>query len=162
MLFWLALLISSIAVQTRRLHDTNRSGWWLGAFYLIYAVYLMLLLASVGSVMGAAMTGVQPDPSQAFGPMFIVTMIVALAMFVYAIVLLVFYCQEGISRRQSLRSGSLCDRQSRASVRLMQDVSPLEWAVRPFRKYADFTGRAPRAEYWWFYLGTVVVQISLA
>lgn len=95
MLFWLALLIPSIAVQTRRLHDTNRSGWWLGAFYLIYAVYLMLLLASVGSVMGAAMTGVQPDPSQAFGPMFIVTMVVALAMFVYAIVLLVFYCQEG-------------------------------------------------------------------
>lgn len=43
----------------------------------------------------------------------------------------------------------------------MQDVSPLEWAVRPFRKYADFTGRAPRAEYWWFYLGTVVVQIPL-
>jgi uncharacterized membrane protein YhaH (DUF805 family) len=95
MLAWLALLIPSIAVQTRRLHDTNRSGWWLGAFYLIYAVYLVLLLGTVGSVMGAAMTGAQPDPSQAIGPMFIVTMIVGLAMFVYAIVLLVFYCQEG-------------------------------------------------------------------
>jgi uncharacterized membrane protein YhaH (DUF805 family) len=44
----------------------------------------------------------------------------------------------------------------------MQDVSPLEWAVRPIRKYADFTGRAPRAEYWWFYLATVVVQIPLS
>src|SRR6478672_270154 len=43
----------------------------------------------------------------------------------------------------------------------MHDVSPIEWAVRPFRKYADFTGRAPRAEYWWFYLATVVVQIPL-
>jgi uncharacterized membrane protein YhaH (DUF805 family) len=43
----------------------------------------------------------------------------------------------------------------------MDDVSPLEWAVRPIRKYADFTGRAPRAEYWWFYLATVVVQIPL-
>jgi uncharacterized membrane protein YhaH (DUF805 family) len=43
----------------------------------------------------------------------------------------------------------------------MDEVSPLEWAVRPFRKYADFTGRAPRAEYWWFYLATVVIQIPL-
>lgn len=39
----------------------------------------------------------------------------------------------------------------------MDDVSPLEWAVRPVRKYADFTGRAPRAEYWWFYLAAMVV-----
>ena len=43
----------------------------------------------------------------------------------------------------------------------MNDISPLEWAVRPIKKYAVFTGRAPRAEYWWFYLATVVVQIPL-
>ena len=43
----------------------------------------------------------------------------------------------------------------------MDDISPLEWAIRPMRKYAVFTGRAPRAEYWWFYLATVVVQIPL-
>ncbi len=29
LLFWLAVLIPSIAVAIRRLHDTNRSGWWL-------------------------------------------------------------------------------------------------------------------------------------
>ena len=43
----------------------------------------------------------------------------------------------------------------------MDDISPLEWAIRPMRKYAVFTGRAPRAEYWWFYLATVVIQIPL-
>ena len=43
----------------------------------------------------------------------------------------------------------------------MDDISPLEWAVRPMRKFAVFTGRAPRAEYWWFYLATVIVQIPL-
>nr|NUR38199.1 DUF805 domain-containing protein [Sphingomonas sp.] len=43
----------------------------------------------------------------------------------------------------------------------MQDLSPVEWAVRPFKKFAVFSGRAPRAEYWWFYLGTVIVQIPL-
>jgi uncharacterized membrane protein YhaH (DUF805 family) len=31
-------------------------------------------------------------------------------------------------------------------------MTPIDWATRPLKKYADFTGRAPRAEYWWFYL----------
>jgi uncharacterized membrane protein YhaH (DUF805 family) len=31
-------------------------------------------------------------------------------------------------------------------------MSPIDWAMRPLQKYADFAGRAPRAEYWWFYL----------
>jgi len=29
-------------------------------------------------------------------------------------------------------------------------MSPLAWAIRPLRRYADFTGRSSRAEYWWF------------
>lgn len=28
-LLWLVLLIPSLAIQVRRLHDTNRSGWWI-------------------------------------------------------------------------------------------------------------------------------------
>jgi uncharacterized membrane protein YhaH (DUF805 family) len=28
-LFWLAFLLPSLAVGVRRLHDTDRSGWWL-------------------------------------------------------------------------------------------------------------------------------------
>ena len=43
----------------------------------------------------------------------------------------------------------------------MHDLNPLEWAVLPLRKYADFSGRAPRAEYWWFYLGSVIVSFGL-
>lgn len=31
-------------------------------------------------------------------------------------------------------------------------MSPTDWAFRPLKKYASFAGRAPRAEYWWFYL----------
>jgi len=31
--------------------------------------------------------------------------------------------------------------------------------MRPLKKYADFSGRAPRAEYWWFYLLTVVAYL---
>ncbi len=33
--------------------------------------------------------------------------------------------------------------------------SAFQWGIEPLRKYARFTGRAPRAEYWWFYLLTM-------
>jgi|SRR6185369_3820117 uncharacterized membrane protein YhaH (DUF805 family) len=40
----------------------------------------------------------------------------------------------------------------------MQELNPFEWAALPLKKFAIFSGRAPRAEYWWFYLGTVIVS----
>jgi uncharacterized membrane protein YhaH (DUF805 family) len=44
----------------------------------------------------------------------------------------------------------------------MDQPSPLEWALLPLKKYAVFNGRAPRAEYWWFYLATIIAGIPLA
>jgi uncharacterized membrane protein YhaH (DUF805 family) len=44
----------------------------------------------------------------------------------------------------------------------VRELSPVDWAVLPLKKYAVFSGRAPRAEYWWFYLGTLVVSIPLS
>lgn len=39
-----------------------------------------------------------------------------------------------------------------------QAMTPIDWAKRPvLEKYADFTGRAPRAEYWWYVLGIIIV-----
>ncbi len=29
-------------------------------------------------------------------------------------------------------------------------MTPIDWALLPLKKYADFSGRAPRAEYWWY------------
>lgn len=43
----------------------------------------------------------------------------------------------------------------------METRNPVEWAILPLKKFATFSGRAPRAEYWWFYLGTMVIQIPL-
>lgn len=43
----------------------------------------------------------------------------------------------------------------------MHDLSPIDWAVRPLKRYADFEGRAPRAEYWWFVLFQWLVLIAL-
>lgn len=88
-LFWLALLIPTIAVQVRRVHDLNRSGWWIGGFYALYAVYMATTFGTVFAAAGAA------DPSQVNVGSMIGTMILGLAFMIYAIALLVFFCLPG-------------------------------------------------------------------
>lgn len=34
-----------------------------------------------------------------------------------------------------------------------------EWMTLPLRRYAEFSGRSPRAEYWWFALFTLLANI---
>lgn len=50
MLFSLAVVIPSISVTVRRLHDTGRSGWWyfISFIPLIGIIWLIVLLASSG------------------------------------------------------------------------------------------------------------------
>lgn len=92
-LAWLALIIPVIAVQVRRLHDTDRSGWWLGAFWLVYLVYAGMLIGSLRSMVGAALRGgTVPQPDSW---LFTATSVLGLVMFVYSIVLLVFFCLPG-------------------------------------------------------------------
>ena len=45
------------------------------------------------------------------------------------------------------------------SAEVLPEMSPIGYYVRAFQKYAQFSGRATRAEYWWFYLVTVAVTI---
>lgn len=88
-LFWLALIIPSIAVQTRRLHDTNRSGWWLLIYYILYIAYMFMSFSAVLAV------GMDPSaPGDATG-MLGLSMILGMVVFVYTIVLLVFWCLPG-------------------------------------------------------------------
>ncbi|HLO19202.1 MAG TPA: DUF805 domain-containing protein [Sphingomicrobium sp.] len=43
------------------------------------------------------------------------------------------------------------------------NMTPIDWAKRPvMEKYADFTGRAPRAEYWWYALALIIVGLVLS
>jgi uncharacterized membrane protein YhaH (DUF805 family) len=88
-LFWLALLIPSIAVQVRRLHDTNRSGWWLGGFYLLYLAYIVV---AFGSMFAMRVPSDGSPPNMAG---FAAVGIIAMLFFVYSIVLLVFFCLPG-------------------------------------------------------------------
>ncbi len=39
--------------------------------------------------------------------------------------------------------------------------SPLQWALLPLQRYAQFNGRSPRAEYWWFALFNVAISMAL-
>ena len=50
-IFVLAMLIPSIAVAVRRLHDTDRSGWWLliALIPLIGAIVLLVFYVQEGS-----------------------------------------------------------------------------------------------------------------
>jgi len=45
---------------------------------------------------------------------------------------------------------------------LLVDRSPIDYYILAFQKYAQFSGRATRSEYWWFYLVTIAVSLLLA
>lgn len=51
LIFYLAILIPSIAVAIRRLHDTDRSGWWIliGLIPLIGAIVLIVFYCTDGT-----------------------------------------------------------------------------------------------------------------
>ena len=78
----LALIIPGIAVGVRRLHDTNRSGWW------ILAPLVGYVIMAVGGVMAAS----NPDNPGIGGILAMVGMIAVIGL---GITLLVFMLLEG-------------------------------------------------------------------
>ena len=60
-IFALAMLIPSIAVSVRRLHDTSRSGWWvLLGFIPLIGTIVLLIFTVQDSVPGDNAYGVNP------------------------------------------------------------------------------------------------------
>ncbi len=61
MVYGIALLLPSLGVTIRRLHDTGRSGWWLliGLIPLLGAIVLLVFLATEGKA-GANQYGADP------------------------------------------------------------------------------------------------------
>jgi uncharacterized membrane protein YhaH (DUF805 family) len=82
MLFALAMFIPNLAVSVRRLHDTNRSGWWILAPLSGYVIML------IGTVMAAG----SPDNPGLGG---ILAMIGMIAVIGLGLTLLVFMFLEG-------------------------------------------------------------------
>jgi uncharacterized membrane protein YhaH (DUF805 family) len=61
LIFALAILIPAIAVGVRRLHDTDRSGWWLLiAFVPILGGLVLLVFFVLDSTAGANRFGANP------------------------------------------------------------------------------------------------------
>ena len=87
----LAILIPDIAVAVRRLHDTERSGWWLLAPVVPYV--LIFMMAGFAGASG----GIDPkNPNGgALAALGVVGMVLFLAVLVLAVMLLVFYFLEG-------------------------------------------------------------------
>jgi uncharacterized membrane protein YhaH (DUF805 family) len=79
-LFVLAVFIPNIAVAVRRLHDTNRSGWWLLGWVVPYAIGAGIL----GFSMATGNRGIA-----------LIGGLLAFIGFIGAIVLLVWYCLRG-------------------------------------------------------------------
>lgn len=82
MLFALAMFIPNLAVSVRRLHDTNRSGWWILAPLSGYVIMV------IGGVMAAG----NPDNPGLGG---ILAMIGMIAVIGLGLTLLVFMFLEG-------------------------------------------------------------------
>ena len=82
LLFGLAIIIPDIAVSVRRLHDTNRTGWWILA---PVAPYIVVFLAA-----GVAVSS--PDMAGAASVIGFAALIATLGL---AVTLLVFYFLEG-------------------------------------------------------------------
>jgi len=62
-LYMLAVIIPRLAVTVRRLHDTNRSGWWLLlAFVPVGGAILLLVFCALDSQPGENQYG--PNPKQ--------------------------------------------------------------------------------------------------
>lgn len=80
-LFALATFIPTIAVSVRRLHDIDRTGWWVALPLGFYLAALVLVVGSATSDAGAGMTGVG-----------LALMGVGV---ISAILLLVWYCMPG-------------------------------------------------------------------
>jgi uncharacterized membrane protein YhaH (DUF805 family) len=87
----LGIFIPDLAVTVRRLHDTERTGWWILAPVIPYLVIFVMAIVAGGS-------GAIDPKNPAGGPMAalgIVGLVCMLAVMVLGITLLVFYFLEG-------------------------------------------------------------------
>lgn len=85
-LFSLATLLPSLSVQVRRLHDINRSGWWIGGFYLA-----LIAVVVIGGAAGMSM-GQETEPSIASVA---VILLLLFGMLAYIITMFVFLVRRG-------------------------------------------------------------------
>ncbi len=61
LIYGLAILLPAIGVTIRRLHDTNRSGWWLLiAFIPLIGIIVLIVFLATDSIVGENQYGKNP------------------------------------------------------------------------------------------------------
>lgn len=88
----LLLLIPSLSAGWRRLHDTGRSGWWIGGgilAILAFATILIVASAVIGFDDGGSFFG--------NGIISVLLFVFLIGFVIYAIAMLVFFCQDSQS-----------------------------------------------------------------
>jgi uncharacterized membrane protein YhaH (DUF805 family) len=88
LLLWLATIVPSLAVGVRRLHDTNRSGWWI---LLPLVPYALAIVLGGAAMMGGAASG---SPMGMYAGLGVAGIFMFLGM-IGAIVLLIFMVLPG-------------------------------------------------------------------
>ncbi|MFT4075219.1 MAG: DUF805 domain-containing protein [Asticcacaulis sp.] len=97
----LGLLLPSIAVAVRRLHDTNRSGWWYIMPIVVAIVGVVLFFIFAGTQLFSAIGTGEGTMTDAQGMKLFFTVMGSMFLFVFLpvlvaeIVMLVFYVSDG-------------------------------------------------------------------
>ena len=96
----LGLLLPTIAVAVRRLHDTNRSGWWVVMPIVVAIAGVILFFIFAGTQLFSAMSagGTMTDEQGmkfAFGMFGSLFLFIFLPILIAEIVMLVFYVSDG-------------------------------------------------------------------
>jgi uncharacterized membrane protein YhaH (DUF805 family) len=66
-LYWLAVLLPSLGVTVRRLHDTGRSGWWIFIAFVPFVGGIILLIFECLDSVGDNQYGPNPKGSALSG-----------------------------------------------------------------------------------------------
>ena len=90
----LAHLVPAIAVSVRRLHDTDRTGWWVLVFFLAPIIVAVITMGVLGGSLAFMMSG-NTDVFAGMATMGLGLLIIALVDIVILIVAIVFYATPG-------------------------------------------------------------------
>lgn len=101
MLVSLAILLPTLAVAIRRLHDTNRSGWWLLLSIVPSLVAMCVLVSIVGAAIVSIASGASDVDPESMAILFasniglmVLYLLCILLAFVGAIILIVWWASD--------------------------------------------------------------------
>ena len=94
-LLQLVFLVPGLAVTIRRLHDTNRSGWWIMLFWGPYLLSYALTFVFMGSLAASSDPTTFGADNAALGSFGLMVMLLSLAGLGGGLILLVFLFLEG-------------------------------------------------------------------